>query len=117
MAVSIVVWIAALALLGAIAGRLPFQGGTLAVWLTQPSLRGLDVFPYGHSSTVRTTLVIVLQGVLGVVVGLVQHFAEGWAWERARQGGRMSFGSFMIVFLVCIPLAPPVAACTAEASR
>ena len=105
MAVSIVVWIAALALVGAIAGRLPFQGGTLAVWLTQPSLRGLDVFPYGHSSTVRTTLVILLEAVVGVVAGLLQTFAQGWAWDRATPGGRISVRSFAAILLPCIPLA------------
>ena len=105
MAVSIVVWIAALALVGAVAGRLPFQGGTAAVWLTQPSLRGLDVFPYGHSSTVRTTLVMLLEGVLGVVVGIVQTFALGWAWDRATPSGRLSVRSVLVILLISIPLA------------
>jgi len=103
-AISIVVWMVANALLGMIAGHIPFDGGNLAAWFADRRLWGAAVFPYGHSAEVRTTLVVLMNTVLGAAVGFVESLAVEWAWDRATPDDKMS-GRSWAVLLVCIPMA------------
>jgi len=106
--VPVALWATAGALLGMIAGHIPFDGGNLVAWLTDRRLRGLVIFPYGSSAMARTTLVTVIGAGVGVAVGGVEHLAIGWAWDQATAKGRMSWRSWAVL-LVCIPLALPIA--------
>lgn len=107
-AVSVALWATAGAVLGLLVGRMPFDGGNLAAWLTDRRMRGLVVFPYGSSAAARTTLVVVIGAGLGAAMGLIERLAIGWAWDRATPEGRMSARSWAAL-LVCLPLIALVA--------
>jgi len=107
-AVSVALWATAGAVLGLLVGRMPFDGGNLAAWLTDRRMRGLVVFPYGSSAAARTTLVVVIGAGLGAAAGVVERLAIGWAWDRATPRGRLSARSWGAL-LVCLPLAAFVA--------
>jgi len=107
-AIYIVLWAIAGALLGWVTGRMPFDSGNLAVWLTDRRLWGLPVFPYGEAAQTRTELLILIGGGIGIAVGFLESLAVQWAWDRATPRGRMSLQSW-IALLVCIPLVIPVA--------
>ncbi|MBN1977093.1 MAG: hypothetical protein JW918_06795 [Anaerolineae bacterium] len=107
-AIYITLWAIAGALLSWIAGRMPFDGGNIAVWLTDRRLWGLPVFPYGESAQARTELLLLIGGGIGIAVGFLESLAVQWAWDRATPRGRMSLQSW-IVLLVCIPLVIPLA--------
>ena len=102
MAVFIALGAVVGALLGVIAGHMPYDGSNLAAWLADRRLWGLVVFPYGHAAAVRTTLVAIVMAGLGAVVGFVEYLAVEWAWDRATPEGRMSVLSW-ILLLACIP--------------
>ncbi len=102
-AISVALWTAVGALLGLIAGHLPFEGRNLIVWLVDRRLWGLVVFPYGSSAAVRTTLVLVVGAGIGAASGLLERLALEWAWDRATPTGRMSLQSWAVL-LVCLPL-------------
>jgi hypothetical protein len=107
-AVYVIVWSVAGGLLGWLTGRMPYDGGNVGAWLTEPRLWGLSVFPYGESARTRTALLVITAGGIGIVVGFVESLAVQWAWDRATPRGRMSLQSWVIL-LVCIPLVIPVA--------
>jgi hypothetical protein len=107
-AVYIVLWTIAGALLGWVTGRMPFDGGNIAAWLADRRLWGLPVFPYGESAQVRTQLLLLIGGGIGITVGFLESLAVQWAWDRATPRGRMSLQSW-IALLVCIPLVLPLA--------
>ena len=107
-AVYIVLWAIAGALLGWVTGRMPFDGGNIAAWLADRRLWGLSVFPYGESAQVRTQLLLLIGGGIGIAVGFLESLAVQWAWDRATSRGRMSLQSW-ITLLVCIPLIIPMA--------
>ena len=106
--VYIVLWAIAGALLGWVTGRMPFDGGNIAVWLTDRRLWGLSVFPYEESAQVRTQLLLLIGGGIGIAVGFLESLAVQWAWDRATPRGRMSLQSW-IALLVCVPLVLPLA--------
>jgi len=108
-AVFVTLWAMAGALLGIVAGHIPFDGGNLAAWLADRRLWGLGVFPYGHSAAVRTTLIVITGAGLGTAVGFVESLAVQWAWDRATPDDRMSGSSWAVLF-VCIPLVLSLAA-------
>jgi len=107
-AVYVVLWAIAGALLGWLTGRMPFDGGNVAVWLTDRRLWELSVFPYGESAQTRTELLLLIGGGIGMAVGFLESLAVQWAWDRATPRGRMSLQAW-IVLLVCIPLVIPMA--------
>ncbi len=108
-AVFVALWATTGALLGAIGGHIPFDGGNLAAWLADRRLWGVVILPYGHSAAVRTTIVALLNAVLGAAVGFVESLAVQWAWDRATPDDKMSRRSWAVLLLVCIPLAFPLA--------
>jgi hypothetical protein len=112
-AVSVGLWTVAGALLGLIAGHVPFEGRNLVVWLVDRRLWGLVVFPYGSSAAVRTTIVLISGAGIGALSGLLQHLSLEWAWDRATPKGRMS-GQSWAVLLVCLPLTLLLAGATEE---
>lgn len=103
--VCIVVWMIANGLLGVIAGRIPFAGGNLAAWLADRRLWGIDIFPYERAAMVRTILVVLVNAVLGIVVGFFEDRAVEWAWDRTTSDDKMSWRSWVALLSVCIPLA------------
>ena len=104
MAVSIAVWAGFGALFGVIAGHIPFDGGNLMFWLLDRRLWGEVILDYGRSASVRTTLVILINSVIGIGVGFFENLAVQWAWDRSTPEGKMSLGSWSVL-LVCLPLA------------
>ena len=104
MAVSIAVWAGFGALFGVIAGHIPFDGGNLTFWLLDHRLWGEVILDYGRSASVRTTLVILINSIIGVGVGFVETLAVQWAWERSTPEYKLSLGSWTVL-LVCVPLA------------
>jgi hypothetical protein len=108
VAVPVALWATAGALLGIVAGRVPFDGGNLTAWLADRRLWGTVVFPYGSSAATRTAVVAVIGAGLGAAVGAVEHLATGWAWDRVTPKGKIS-GQVWTVLLVCLPLTLPIA--------
>jgi hypothetical protein len=104
-AVSVALWATVGGLLGQVAGHVPFDGGNLVAWFTDRRLWGAVIFPYGYSSSVRTTLAVIISAVLGVAIGLAASIAVQQAWDRATPKGKMSAGSWAAVLLASIPLA------------
>ena len=105
MGVSIAVWMMANGLLGVIAARMPFAGGNLAAWLADQRLWGVDVFPYERAALIRTTLVVLINTALGIMVGVLKDQAVERAWDRTTPDDRMGWRSWVALFSICIPVA------------
>lgn len=101
---SVAGWAAFGALMGVIAGHIPFDGSNLVYWISERRLWGEVILSYGESAAVRTTLVVFISAIIGVVAGLVENVSLQWAWERATPQGKMSFGSW-VVLLAGVPVA------------
>ena len=109
MAFSIAVWAVFGALFGVIAGHIPFDGGNLVYWILDRRLWGEIILSYGQEVAVRTTLMVLINAVIGGAAGLVENVAVQWSWERATPQKTMSFGSW-VVLLVGVPVALLLAA-------
>jgi len=104
VAVSVVIWAIVVALLGVIAGHIPFEGQNLFIWLVDQRLWGEIIFSFDEAVSVRTTLVVFLGTFIGAGVGFFQSLAVQWAWDRTTPDRKLSLGSW-IALLICIPLA------------
>jgi hypothetical protein len=102
--VAVLVWSAASGLLAMIAGHIPFEGGNLVLWFVDERLWGETIFSYLSSAATRTTLMIFINVILGVLVGYLETLAIQWAWDRSSPDGRMTVGSWLAL-LVAVPLA------------
>ncbi len=102
-ALSVIVWAFAGGLLGILAGRLPYNGLNLAVWLAERRLWGEAIFPYGRVGAVTTTIVAIVGMLAGSILGGMEHFVLDWSWDRSVGGKRMSLGSWAVM-LACLPL-------------
>ena len=104
VAVSIAVWAGFGALFGVIAGHIPFDGGNLVYWILDRRLWGEIILSYGQAAAVRTTLMVLINAIVGAAVGLIENAAVQWSWERATPQRKMSFGSWLVL-LVGVPMA------------
>jgi len=103
VALSVGAWTVAGILLSILAGHIPFEGRNLFVWVVEPPLRGVSVFPYGDSAAARTGLLMVIGGGVGAAAGLLCQLAVEWAWNVASSRSRLSWRSWAVLF-VSMPL-------------
>jgi hypothetical protein len=103
--VSIVVWTVAAALLTLIAGHMPFEGGNLAAWLADRRFWGEAIIPFDHAAGVRTTVLFVVNTMVGAAVGFVEERAVEWTWDRTTADDRMNWRSWGVLLLTCIFMA------------
>ena len=105
------VWTVCGVLIGIVAGGTPYAGYNLATWVTEPRLRGMDIYPFEPAAAARMVFLAAITGGVGTVVGLVGRLLMEKAWDLAAPGGRMSPRSWAVL-LLCTPLAilPGVAA-------
>lgn len=86
--IYIALWSIAGAILGGLAGWLPFDGRNLAVWLLDGSFWGLTVYPSGSSAATRTTLLIVIGALVGTMVGILERILVELSvdWADSKRG-------------------------------
>ena len=102
--IAILLWAIALGFISIVSGHLPFEGVSLYTWLVENRLWGEVISPFGYAASVRTTLVIISNVVIGAAVGFLETVAVNWAWDRSIGGRKMSTGSWLVL-LVSLPLA------------
>jgi len=107
MVVSTALWATAGALMGMVAGHVPFDGGNLAAWLADRELWGLVIFPYGSSAATRTALVTVIGAGMGAAAGIVERLVVGWIWDQITPSGKIG-GRAWLALLACTPLTLPI---------
>jgi hypothetical protein len=73
-------WMAGGALMGVVAGVVPFNGRTLVAWLAEPAMAGMNVYPVHPAALGRTAFTVFVAGSMGAPAGLVGHLAV----ERAQ---------------------------------
>ncbi len=100
--VHVAVWLVVGVILGLITGHMPFEGNSLAVWLFNPRVRGLPIFPFGDSAAARTVFVVMTGAALGMATGFIEYLVLDWAWDRATPRGGMSVLSWLSL-LASIP--------------
>jgi hypothetical protein len=103
-AVTVALWAVIGGLLGMIAGHIPFEGENFGIWLVERRLWGETIFAYTDSALVRTTLIIIINVVLGAAVGFIEKLTLNWSWDHTTPGGRMSWRSWLVLFFN-LPLA------------
>ena len=100
--VTVVVWVIASGLLAWITGRLPYTGVSLTASMRDPRFGNLEILPYLQSNQSRTVLLILVNMVIGVVVGYVQTVAVEWAWDRTTSQRRLSLRSWLALALAAL---------------
>ena len=105
--VAVAVWVVTGAILGVISGHVPFEGRNLVVWLLEPRLWGEEIYAYNNSAAIRTTLIVIINIVLGFFIGFVENLAVQWAWDRKKPDGRLSLGSWFVLCIAVLMAAIP----------
>lgn len=101
---SVLGWGVAGLLSGLVAGWVPFGGHTVATWVVEPRLRGVDLYPLGVAGVTRMWFVAFVTGAVGMATGLVVHVLAEKAWDRLSTHGKFSLRAVGPLFL-CAPLA------------
>ena len=102
--IAIVLWAITLFFMSIVSGHLPFDGISLYTWMVDNRLWGEAILPFGYSAEVRTTLAVIVNIFIGGAAGFIETVAVNWAWDRSKNGKRMSLASWFVL-LVSLPLA------------
>ncbi len=101
---KLLVWLVCGGVTGWLAIHLPFEGVSALVALTDPSTRGITVFPFVPAAQERVLFMVVAGAVVGLVVGVLQILATNWAWDRSTKDNRFTLASWLTL-LVAVPFA------------
>lgn len=101
---AVIIWGVVGGLLAMIAGHIPFEGSNLVIWLLDPRFANQSLFAFGGAAATRTTLMVFISVVAGLVVGYIETLAIQWAWDRATPQGRLSLTS-LLALMVAAPIA------------
>ena len=102
LGVTVSVWVIASGLLGWITGRLPYTGVNLTASIRDPRFAKLEILPYMQSNQSRTVLLILVNVVIGIVVGYVQTVVVERAWDHTTSQGRLSLRSWLTLALAVL---------------
>ena len=101
-------WMVSGALMGGVVGLMPFVGYTVATWIAEPLLWGMNIYPLGPAEAARIAFVAIVTGCMGSAVGLVGHRLNHVLTERA-QGSALPTGQvserLWAVLILCLLLA------------
>ncbi len=100
----VIIWGGVGGLLTMIAGHIPFEGSNLVIWLMDPRFANQSLFAFGEAAATRTTLMVFISVIVGLVVGYIETLAIQWAWDRATPQGRLSLPS-LLALMVAAPIA------------
>ena len=101
--ISLLIWLAIGGLMMVVIGHTPYEGRTLAVWLSDRDSWGLSVYPFGEVAGIGAVLsgffTLLLLGILGL---LQPYRLEGVAGETDEKGRPRGRGWFLL--LLPLPL-------------
>lgn len=99
-------WMASGILIGIVVGEMPFAGHTLATWIAEPGLLGVNVYPIDPAGAARMAFTAVVTSGVGSAAGLVGHLlterVQAPASPAVQMSGRRFSGALLVL---CMPLA------------
>ena len=101
---KMVIWSVFGIVAGWVALRIPFEGMRLGLQWFHPNLQVVDYLLMPNGAAGSYGMLATLGVFLGVLVGLVQSLAVGWAWERSTADFKMTPAGWLGL-LAALPLA------------
>lgn len=101
---SIVIWAITCGAWGYLVGVMPYQGINYLTQLIDPRFTGLALIPFNYSAQIRTLIMVIITGFIGIGVGAAQSGTVQKVWDFATPEGKLRPRAWMPM-LICIPLA------------
>jgi len=89
---------------GWVAIHIPFEGARLALQPFDANLRLAEYLPIPNVAVNSFGMLAALGALMGLLVGLTQTVAVGWAWERSTEDFKLTLGGWAM-FLAALPFA------------
>lgn len=89
---------------GWVAIHIPFEGARLALQTFDANLRLAEYLPIPNAAVNSFGMLATLGALMGLLVGLTQTVAVGWAWERSTEDFKLTPGGWAM-FLAALPFA------------
>ena len=101
--IGLLVWIGWGIVGGFIAGHLPFEVlSTFAGWL-DPTVRGLNIFPFTSEAQFFTGATMFIGALAAFPIEFIQSLSTEWSWDRSTTDNRLTLGAWAMLF-VALPL-------------
>ncbi|MBI4670841.1 MAG: hypothetical protein HY741_04125 [Chloroflexi bacterium] len=84
--------------------HIPFEGARLALQWFDANLRLAEYLPIPNAAASSFGMLATLGALMGLLVGLTQMVAVGWAWERTTEDFQLTPGGWAM-FLAALPFA------------
>jgi hypothetical protein len=97
-------WIGGMALMGWLAGRLPYEGFSFLARLSDPYPPPYPMYPASVSAAGFAAFSAVIGAGAGLIVGLISPAALGRAWDSSTQRHRLGVRSVLALFWCAPPL-------------
>jgi hypothetical protein len=95
-------WIVGVALMGWLAGRLPYEGFSFLARVNDPYPPPNPMYPAGISAAGLAAFSAIIGAGAGLIVGLISPAAIERAWDHSTQRHRLGARSMLALFL-CVP--------------
>ena len=101
--IGLLVWIGWGVVGGFIAGHLPFEVlSAFAGWL-DPTVRGVNIFPFTPEAQFFTGAAMFIGVLAAFPVAFLQSLSTDWSWDRSTSDNRLTLGAWAMLF-VALPL-------------